>query len=131
MSKEEFKTELSKALVLIDRHLAQGGVQIRVRPLQAATDYVKFFITAVEVGDEVSFTDNDDPKNFLNSDWLQDVWTADWFKELYAEVWEWYEKRYPAAFEKDDRSISGVILVVDTPVPAFRSALCIAARYSG
>jgi len=97
LSQEEFKTELSEALVLIDRHLAQGGVNIRVRPLQAATDYVKFFITAVEVRSEVSFTDNDDPKKCFNIDWLHSVWEVDWSKELCVEVWEWYKKRYPGS----------------------------------
>lgn len=109
LSQEEFKTELSEALVLIDRHLAQGGVQIRVRPLEAATDYIKFFTTAVEVRGEISFTDNDDPRNWFNIDRLNSVWDIDWSKELYVEVSVGIRSAIPDHIVEGDKAVDWVV----------------------
>jgi len=89
---------LEDILPIINDRLAEAGVKLQQRPLQAAGLFVEKWVVRV---------DNDTTDNFLDKPW---------FKTIYDLVVEWYHKRYgSAALEDTASSLLGIVLLFGSP----------------
>lgn len=105
--KPDFDSILGEALDVIDRDLAQEGIALQDRLLQAARDFVQYCVLEVRSGPGSEETV---PGKFV------DYVGSDWFKIIYARTVAWYDARYGAAMDVEfGRTLAGCVFVLDTP----------------
>lgn len=96
---------MSESLDVIDRMLAQGGIALHARPMQAAIEFVRLCITKVDEGDGEKA-----PGKF------PDYLTSRWFQTIYKNTDQWYQDRFGSAMKAGrSEERDGATLIRDTP----------------
>lgn len=99
-----FQEAIEPILDLIDQSLGFENVPIRSRPLKAATNLVKTFISEVRLGD-------DKPQK---PEEITDFSFSPWFKLIFASVEIWYQTRYGTRMTTSEKGMRGIITIANT-----------------
>mgnify|MGYP000077249071 CR=1 FL=1 len=101
----ELEKILGEWLDFIDQTLAEQGQPLHMRPLFAATQFIKFGIVAVKNGEEEAA-----PGEF------PEYADSKWFKTIYKATEKWYHQRFGKALAaKKSEEYEAVTLVRNTP----------------